>query len=261
MSAFGGSALFSQMSSIGLVLLLVQVSKRFDLTDPAIIAKIRIVYLAAQAVYISLCLLIRYIINRKNDTTTFTYAPAQSPFSMNPGAAPSITVTVRDYDLGENRKQLQQTVLSTVVMMVLHFKFGFVQPMIFQSIPPLKQLLESHLTKIHLFGCKAEGDLKRPFKVPSPFEALLNGPSANENGNSSSEVNATANNEMDSAMERVESEGTNGVKFVESETETASSASSPALEEMSETEKTRNVGEIGNVKSRKGSAMKSRRDL
>lgn len=79
-------------------------------------------------------------------------------------------VTICEYDIAELKKLIQQTVVGVAILGFLHFKFDFVQPLILQSIFPFKNLLSSPLAKIHIFGKSAEsGELKRPWKAPSPF--------------------------------------------------------------------------------------------
>ena len=51
------------------------------------------------------------------------------------------------------------------MMCVMHIYFKYTNPLVIQSIIPLKGALEGNLVKIHLLGQAAIGDLKRPWKA------------------------------------------------------------------------------------------------
>ena len=51
------------------------------------------------------------------------------------------------------------------MMGVMHLYFKYTNPLLIQSIIPLKGAFEGNLAKIHLFGQPAIGDLKRPWKA------------------------------------------------------------------------------------------------
>ena len=52
---------------------------------------------------------------------------------------------------------------------VMHLYFKYTNPLLIQSILPIKSALESNLAKVYLFGQPAIGDLKRPWKAAGPF--------------------------------------------------------------------------------------------
>ncbi|KAI4767846.1 hypothetical protein E4T44_14441 [Aureobasidium sp. EXF-8845] len=51
------------------------------------------------------------------------------------------------------------------MMAVMHLYFKYTNPLLIQSIIPLKGAFEGNLIKIHLFGQPAVGELKRPWKA------------------------------------------------------------------------------------------------
>lgn len=51
------------------------------------------------------------------------------------------------------------------MMGVMHVYFKYTNPLVIQSIIPLKGAFEGNLAKIYLFGQAAIGDLKRPWKA------------------------------------------------------------------------------------------------
>lgn len=83
-------------------------------------------------------------------------------------------MTTREYDESEIVKLLRTTLTTMAIIAFMHFKFGYIQPLILQSILPLKNvLLDAPLFQVHLFGKPAEDKLKRPWVAPNPFQAMM----------------------------------------------------------------------------------------
>ena len=64
------------------------------------------------------------------------------------------------------------------MMAVMHLYFKYTNPLLIQSIIPLKGAFEGNEVKIHLFGKPAIGDLKRPFKAAAGLMSGLTGGAA-----------------------------------------------------------------------------------
>ena len=90
-----------------------------------------------------------------------------SPFSQD--APPVITTTVQEYDTSQLKSSVKNTFMGIAMMGVMHLYFGYTQPLLVQSIMPIKAVLESKVVKIHLMGYDAVGDLKRPWKIGGLF--------------------------------------------------------------------------------------------
>lgn len=58
----------------------------------------------------------------------------------------------------------------------MHLYFGYTNPLVIQSIMPLKNAFESNMAKLWIWGLPATGDLKRPFKPPASIFGQPNGP-------------------------------------------------------------------------------------
>jgi len=87
-----------------------------------------------------------------------------------------VTTTVHAYDVGQLKSLMRSQLMGVGMMAVMHLYFKYTNPLIIQSIIPLKAALESNLTKIHVYGQPSAGDLKRPFKQPAGFmSGLQNG--------------------------------------------------------------------------------------
>ena len=76
-----------------------------------------------------------------------------------------ITTTVHSYDLQQLRGLYKAQLMGVGMMGVMHLYFKYTNPLLIQSIIPLKGAFEGNLMKIYLFGKPAIGDLKRPWKA------------------------------------------------------------------------------------------------
>ena len=81
----------------------------------------------------------------------------------------TISTTYRDYDLSQIKVQLNQIVMGVGIMAFLHFKFGYVRPVVIQTVLGLKNIMNTQLFKVYVRGLPAVGDLARPWKAPNPF--------------------------------------------------------------------------------------------
>ena len=88
-----------------------------------------------------------------------------------------VTTTVHAYDVGQLKTLMRSQGMGVLMMGVMHIYFKYTNPLLIQSIIPLKGALEANLTKIHVWGQPASGDLKRPFKQAAGFmSGLQSGP-------------------------------------------------------------------------------------
>jgi hypothetical protein len=78
-----------------------------------------------------------------------------------------VTTTIVEYDRQQLRSLLRAQLMGVGMMVVMHFYFKYTNPLIIQSIIPLKGVFEGNLVKIHLLGKPASGELKRPWKANS----------------------------------------------------------------------------------------------
>jgi hypothetical protein len=92
-----------------------------------------------------------------------------------------VTTTVHAYDAAQLKTMMRSQMMGVAMMGVMHLYFKYTNPLLIQSIIPLKGAFEANLTKIHVFGKPASGDLKRPFKQAAGFmSALQNGPAQSD---------------------------------------------------------------------------------
>ena len=87
----------------------------------------------------------------------------------------SVITTVHAYDMQQTRGLFKSQLMGVGMMAVMHLYFQYTNPLLIQSIIPLKGAFEGNLAKIHLLGQPAAGDLKRPWKAAGGFLSGLQG--------------------------------------------------------------------------------------
>jgi Phosphate transport (Pho88) len=97
------------------------------------------------------------------DLTTLKYVePAPLGSSDEPKL---VTTTIQQYDNSQLKSLYKSQLMGAGMMAVMHLYFKYTNPLLIQSIIPLKSAFEGNLIKVHLFGMPASGDLKRPWKA------------------------------------------------------------------------------------------------
>lgn len=87
----------------------------------------------------------------------------------------SVTTTVHAYDLSQLQQLFKAQLMGVGMMAVMHLYFKYTNPLLIQSIIPLKGAFEGNLVKIHLLGQPASGDLKRPWKAAGGLMGAMTG--------------------------------------------------------------------------------------
>ncbi|KAJ3143136.1 hypothetical protein HK100_008255 [Physocladia obscura] len=155
--------------NIALVIGINQIATKFELERPEFVPYIRAAYFTVQALTLAIAFYIRTKINNKNaDKTPLVYTEAKSIFD--PKNLETVTTNVTDYDITKSNEALQQTALGVLMMCVMHFKFGYIRPLLLQAILGLKNVAGTQLFEIYILGKPATGALQRPWKK-NAFEA------------------------------------------------------------------------------------------
>ncbi|KIY45536.1 inorganic phosphate transport PHO88 [Fistulina hepatica ATCC 64428] len=155
------------VTNLAMTLVLMQVSRKIPFEDPEILRYVRIAYVVVQTLILSAYFYTSMTIKQKNDQTVLKYVEPATPMSGEQGKL--VTTTVRDYDLAEVSKLLRGVYMGIAFIAFMHLYLGYTQPLFMQSAMGLKNLFEAKPVQVHIFGKKAEGDLKRPFKAASIF--------------------------------------------------------------------------------------------
>lgn len=166
---------------------MMQVSKKIPFDDPDVLLMVRGLYIVSNVLILGIyfytqtqitkkkgTLIFRkssraqsYILIQITDMTTLKYV---EPAPMGTGEEPRpVTTTNMDYDKGQLRQLIRSQLMGVGMMGVMHLYFKYTNPLLIQSIIPLKGAFESNLVKIHVFGKPATGDLARPFKNAGGF--------------------------------------------------------------------------------------------
>jgi hypothetical protein len=110
------------------------------------------------------------------DLTTLKYV--EQPQMGSSEEPKLITTTVHNYDVDQMKSLYKAQLMGVGMMAVMHLYFKYTNPLLIQSIIPLKGAFEGNMVKIHLFGQPATGDLKRPFKAAPGLMSNLTGGAA-----------------------------------------------------------------------------------
>jgi len=172
----------SQMKGLVLSLGLMQVARKVPTDRPDVLFIIRCTYILSQLLQVALFYWTSLKIKAKNDTTVLKYQEPPKGFGQGAEPGAPVTTTVRDYDLKEVSKNTPSMLIGIAIMAVMHLKFGYTQPLLIQSVMPLKSLYENPIIRIHILGYPATGDLARPFKAPPGLMSALNEANQASNG-------------------------------------------------------------------------------
>ena len=91
-----------------------------------------------------------------------------------------VTTTVQAYDSGKLKELFRGQLMGVAMMGFMHLYMKYTNPLLIQSIIPLKTAFESNLVKIHILGHPASGDLKRPFKQGGGLMGGMQGPAQSD---------------------------------------------------------------------------------
>ncbi|OJJ32759.1 hypothetical protein ASPWEDRAFT_52903 [Aspergillus wentii DTO 134E9] len=156
-----------QVTNLGIILVMMQLAKKVPFENPDVLLIVRCLYILSNVIILGLYLFTQSKITSKKDMSTLKYV---EPAPMGTGEEPRpVTTTVMDYDKGQLRTLMKGQLMGVGMMGVMHLYFQYTNPLLIQSIIPLKTALESNLVKIHVWGKPATGDLQRPFKAANSF--------------------------------------------------------------------------------------------
>ncbi|KAI6251362.1 SRP-independent targeting protein [Erysiphe necator] len=169
-------ALSPQITNLVIILGMMQVSKRIPMDDPDVLNMIRAGYVLSNFIILSIYLYVHYRINKKKDLTTLKYIDTPP---MGSAEEPKlITTTIHAYDVSQMKTLYKAQLMGVGMMALMHLYFKYTNPLLIQSIIPLKSALEGSEVAIHLFGKAPVADLKRPFKAPPGLLSSLQGGAA-----------------------------------------------------------------------------------
>ncbi|OQD67162.1 hypothetical protein PENDEC_c043G05940 [Penicillium decumbens] len=157
----------AQVTNLAIILVMMQLAKKVPFENPDVLMAVRALYILSNVLILGLYLYTQTKINQKKDMTTLKYVEP-APLGTGEEAKP-VTTTNMDYDKGQLRQLMRSQLMGVGMMGVMHLYMQYTNPLLIQSIIPLKSAIESNLVKIHVFGKPATGDLARPFKSSGGF--------------------------------------------------------------------------------------------
>lgn len=185
------------VSNLVLMLVAMQVSRKLDFEDPATLFWVRVAFCTGNGIALAVYFYLQYAIKKKNDLTTLKYV--EPPNTMAGETEPKLVVTtVKDYDLAQVQSTLKSLYTSLAMTAFMHLYMKFANPLVIQSVSPIKAIFENPEVKINLLNEPATGDLKRPFKK----DAGLFGAATGQGGVKTDKA----------SIEKAERAGTGGIK-------------------------------------------------
>ncbi|KAK6528793.1 hypothetical protein TWF694_004029 [Orbilia ellipsospora] len=152
-----------QITNVVVVLGLMQVAKKIPFEDENVLWAVRGLYILSNVLIVALYMYVGKQIKNKNDMTTLKYVEPATPLS---GEEPKlVTTTISQYDEGQLKSLYKSQLTGMAMVGFMHLYMKYTNPLLIQSIIPLKGALEGNLVKIHVWGQPASGDLKRPWKA------------------------------------------------------------------------------------------------
>lgn len=176
---------------------MMQVSKKIPFEDENVLLGVRVLYIVSNLIIAGIYLYIRSRVNAKKGTpqsqavgagcakhstttaskliptTDMTVLEYVEPAPMGSGEEPKVVTTnVHSYDLEQVRAAFKGQLTGMAMMAFMHLYLKFTNPLLMQSIIPLKTALEGNLAKVWLFNKPAVGELKRPWKAAAGFMGM-----------------------------------------------------------------------------------------
>lgn len=162
-----------QITNLVIILVMMQVSKKIPFDDPNVLNGVRALYIVSNLIIAGVYFYVKMQIDKKRDMTVLKYVePAPMGSTEEPKA---VTTTVHAYDRQQLQSLFKSQLMGVGMMGVMHLYFKYTNPLLIQSIIPLKGAFEGNLVKVHLFGTPAVGELKRPWKANAGFAGMMQG--------------------------------------------------------------------------------------
>lgn len=167
-----------------------QVSKKIPFDDPQVLMGVRALYILSNLIIFAVYFYTGMQIKKKKDLTTLKYL---EPAAAGSGEEPKLVTskcmrlgvlwreadariaTIMEYDQQQLQAAYKQQLMGVGMMAFMHLYLKYTNPLIIQSIIPLKGVFEGNIAKVHIFGKPAVGELKRPWKAAGGFMGMGGG--------------------------------------------------------------------------------------
>jgi len=152
------------------VLPVVFLVQKIDFTEPNNVLIAQTVFGVVQGLVLIICTYIYLQINNRNDQARVTVLPAATPFGGATGEAQR--TIVRDYDISQLRKFVQQVVIGMCIAVFLFVKWNIVPPLAIQCVLNPMNLFGNPLFKLFVLGANPANH-PRPFPEENPLGGLF----------------------------------------------------------------------------------------
>ena len=173
----------NQLSNLLIMLGMMIIARFLDFENKLILNSVRLVYFTSILSSLLILQLTKWRIEKANNLTVLKYVSKDSNsfFDMasnyelessaeSSGSSERLhVITIKDYDLTEINSALKSLFNNLLIMLFMHFYFGYTNPLFMQSISPIKSTLENKVVKIMFFNHSDTGYLKRPFRAEPMF--------------------------------------------------------------------------------------------
>jgi hypothetical protein len=153
--------------SFGLSIICMQLSKRISMDVPRCLWTLRAVYILANMVQLAFFFYIRKKILRTNDQRKLKLKKEPSLFQES-DAEEEVEMTYAEYDLTEITKSTKSMAVQCLVVLLIHFKWGVIQPMFIQSFAPIKSMFLNPIYTAHVWN----QPVLRPFELNMLFQTI-----------------------------------------------------------------------------------------
>lgn len=158
---------------------------KVDYKNPDVLKRVRMVFVSYLIFAQLLYFVLKYLIKRENNHMEFV-TPPESPVSSIPSLAgnplvkmiegfgkktSAAPISVRQYDLQQNRELFGSLVNEIIGVAILHMVFKMGTPLLMVPMWGLTNRLKAPLVLIRIFGMKPLGQFARPFK--SSMEMMM----------------------------------------------------------------------------------------
>lgn len=168
----------ANMGQLFVMLPAIYLVNKIDFKEGDNLFYVRCAFTTLQVVVFFIRGLIWMRIKKKNDDQIIKVTMPGKPEGFGPPPPGEVVdMTIKDHDLMWFKKELQQAVMTLVIIGFIHYKWAVAPPLFLQLFMTPKTMWASNLFQLHILG-----NVKpRPFKEPeNPLAALMGGGQAQE---------------------------------------------------------------------------------
>ncbi|KAK6090905.1 hypothetical protein P3W45_000150 [Vairimorpha bombi] len=154
-----------QFINFGLSILTMQISKKPYFMEPKVLMTLRIVYLVSNLLQIAFYFIIKKRIASVNDQRKLKIKKEAGLFQESNDVEEEIEISYSEYDLKELNKTHKSALMQGLIVLVLHFKWNVIQPILISGTVPIRNMILSPLYRRYIFG----REILRPLELNTLF--------------------------------------------------------------------------------------------